>query len=383
MRVLNVCSILEPIKGGGMIERTFQMSRTLVKAGVECSLLITDLGLTEDRRKDLSDIKVLALPCIIKRFYIPKVSLELIRNIVKEVDIIHLMGHWSFLNALIYIYARLLHKPYVLCSAGSLSIYGRSKIFKRIYNFLIGNRIIKNASGLIAITKEEIAAFRFYGIRGEDVTIIPNGINVDDYVADDIKYFREKYKLGDYPLLLFLGRLNPIKGPDLLLQAFCQVKNSLLNYHLVFVGPDEGILTDLKKIALVAGISDRVHFLDYLGGKDKALSLRSAELVIIPSRREAMSIVVLEAGIVGKPVLLTNQCGFIEITEIGGGLVVEASAEGLEKGLIEILKDSDRLKLMGNNFRNYVLRRYTWNTIVNEHIDLYNKILQRRSNYRK
>ena len=122
MKILNVNISLDPVSGGGTAERTFQMSRFLAKTGVDCSILVTDQGLTPDRLKELQGIEVLACTCLSKRFYIPRRSYKKIWKLVERADIVHLMNHWSFLNALVYLMARALHKPYVVCPAGALPI---------------------------------------------------------------------------------------------------------------------------------------------------------------------------------------------------------------------------------------------------------------------
>jgi len=177
---------------------------------------------------------------------------------------------------------------------------------------------------------------------------------------------------------MFMGRLNDIKGPDLLLQAFCNLKNKLKDYHLVFAGPDGGMLAKLKAKVEEFKLNDRVRFLGYLGGVDKSQAYYAAELLAIPSRQEAMSIVVLEAGITGTPVLLTDQCGFDEIAHIGGGQVVPASVNGLQKGLVEILSNPTQLKLMGENLEKYIYEHFTWDAIIDKYMKLYYKILSEK-----
>jgi glycosyltransferase involved in cell wall biosynthesis len=175
--------------------------------------------------------------------------------------------------------------------------------------------------------------------------------------------------------MLFVGRLNSIKGPDLLLRAFCNVKDEYSNYHLVFVGPDGGMLSELKDMVIEFSASDRVHFLGYLGGADKSQAYQAADLLVIPSRQEAMSIVVLEAGITGTPVLLTDQCGFNEVASMSGGLVVQASVGELQKGLIEILRDPAKLKSMGTNLKKYTCEHFTWDSVISKYLTLYHQIL--------
>ncbi|MBU1052678.1 MAG: glycosyltransferase [Proteobacteria bacterium] len=374
MRILNVNMSLDPVTGGGGAERTFQLSRSLVKSGIECTVLTTDLGLTAERIKALDGVKVVALPCLLKRFYIPKFSYKKIKNIVKDADVVHLMGHWTFINALVYSIAHCLNKPYVVCPAGTLPIYGRSRIIKKIYNYVIGSKIIRNANGHIAIAVNEIDQFQTYGVEAGKTSIIPNGINVEDFQTANIADFRRKYGFGDAPFMLFVGRLNSIKGPDLLLRAFCNVKDKFSNYHLVFVGPDGGMLSELKDMVVESSASDRVHFLGYLGGADKSQAYHAADVLIIPSRQEAMSIVALEAGITGTPVLLTDQCGFDDIGAIDGGDVVPATVDGISRGLIENLKDPVKLKLKGENLKKYTLENFTWDSVICKYMTLFHQI---------
>lgn len=106
MQVLNVNVLLDPVTGGGTAERTFQMSRSLARAGVECVILTTDIGLTADRIRQLGDVRVITLPCISKRFFVVKFSWRQMKALVASVDVIHLMGHWSMLNVLVILLAR-------------------------------------------------------------------------------------------------------------------------------------------------------------------------------------------------------------------------------------------------------------------------------------
>jgi glycosyltransferase involved in cell wall biosynthesis len=375
MKILNVSNTIDAITGGGEAERSFQMSKFLAQSGADCRVLTIDTGLDDERKRFLGEGRVIALQCIFKRFYVPRFSFNQINTLVREADVIHLMGHWTFLNALVYYSIRKYNKPYVVCPAGALRIFGRSKLFKRIYNLVVGNRIIQNASMCIAVTPDETDSFIAYDVKQSRIHVIPNGIAETDFLADDSKSFREKFGLGVRPFILFVGRLNLIKGPDLLLKAFCEIQNQFSDVDLVFVGPDGGMLTELKNIVKNANASDRVHFLGYLGGVDKSHAYHAAEFLAIPSRHEAMSIVVLEAGVSEAPVLLTDQCGFNQIADVGGGWVVSATVEGLKNGLIEVISDAAKIKTASVKIKSYVLNNFTWTAIVQEYWKLYSSLL--------
>lgn len=370
MKVLNVSTTIDPVTGGGEAERTIQMSKYLAQSGADCQVLTVDTGLSIERKNFLGEGKVIALPCLLKRFYIPKFSFRVINEMVRDADIVHLMGHWTILNVLVYLAILKYKRPYVVCPAGALAVFGRSKLLKIFYNFIIGKKIIRNATMGIAVTPDEIKSFNAYGVNASKVCVIPNGIAESDYLSMDNQCFREKYNLGLRPFILFIGRLNVIKGPDLLLKAFCELKDIFSECNLVFGGPDGGMLAELKNMVSNNGVADRVHFVGYLGGVDKSHAYHAASFLAIPSRHEAMSIVVLEAGICGTPVLLTDQCGFNQIAD-NGGWVVPATIEGIKKGLIDILSHTSKLEYAGPKTKKYVMENFSWEVIIQEYWKLY------------
>lgn len=338
-------------------------------------ILTTDSGLMSGHLKNLQNLNVILLPTMIVRFFFPKFSYAKIKKIISDIDIIHLMNHWTLINALVYYIATRLHKPYVVCPAGALTIQGRSKIIKWLYNLIVGKNIIRHAKNCIAISPNEIEQFHAYGVSREKISHIPNGINPDDFRETDDVGFRKKFGLKEGPIILFMGRLNAIKGPDLLLHAFFLAKEKLHNFQLVFAGPDGGMLTELKRIVADQNMDKHVHFIGYVDGTDKSHAYHAADLLVIPSRKEAMSIVVLEAGITGTPVLLTDQCGFEDVAGVGGGMVVSATTDGLVKGLVEMLRDTGSLVTMGAKLKEHVTANFTWDIIIERYRVLYDEIL--------
>jgi glycosyltransferase involved in cell wall biosynthesis len=378
MRVLNVNAVLDAVSGGGTAERTFQLSRFLARAGAECAILTLDVGLSPERIAALHPVKVTALRCVMPRFYLFRLPEPRLDELVRWADVVHLMGHWTMINALVYWAAHKLGNPYVVCPAGALPIYGRSRTLKTAYNRIIGTRIIRNADTCVAIGSNEIAHFSSYGVSPDGIDLIPNGIDPDDFRNNDGESFRQKFGLSRAPFVLFLGRLNRIKGPDLLLTAFGSIAAALPDTHLVFAGPDNGMLGMLRQLATRFGIENRAHFIGPIRGQDKSRALHAACLLAVPSRQEAMSIVALEAGACGTPVLITDQCGFDEITESGGAIVVPADEAGLRGGLATLLKHPHELAIMGAKLREFVLQRYLWSHTAKRYLELFARVISAR-----
>ena len=377
MKVLNVNMSIDPVNGGGTAERTMMLSRFLGLSGIKCTILTTDAGTGfKGMIKELhyNNVNIVPLSCLLRRFYLPKFSMSKIMSLVRDADVVHIMGHWTVINVLVFIAIKIEGKPYAVCPAGTMPVYGRSKLLKILFNFIIGKKIIKNADAHIAISPDEIQHFAQYGVDRNKVTLIPNGVDASSFDVLNNGRFREKHGLVGTPFVLFFGRLNYIKGPDLLLEAFYGIKEEFNDVHLVFAGPDDGMLNKLQVMAEKYRLEERVHFVGYLGGDERAQAYFDADLLAIPSRQEAMSIVVLEAGITGTPVLITNQCGFDQVDEVGGGIVVDATVNAIQKGLTRLFRDRASLGEMGFELQKFTNKNYSWDVIGQKYIQLFKSI---------
>ena len=366
MHVLNVCYTIDLEAGSGTAERTLQISRHLAMRGLRCSVLTLAIGELPEATPGL---EVTALPCLSRRYFLPKITRQVVRTVARlvgEADVVHLMGHWSVLNALVYRHARRYGKPYLFSPAGTLAQAGRSLWLKRLYNALVGRRLVQNARGWIAVTPGEFEAFATYGVPAARVTVLPNGIAPAP--EPDAAALRAMHVLAPY--LLFVGRLHRVKGPDLLLEAFLAIAGRFPRHRLLFIGPDDGMREPLEETARRSGQGSRVVFLGYRAGAEKDAAYRCAELLVVPSRSEAMSLVALEAGIRGTPALVTDRCGFDELREIDPRLVAPASADGLASRMAALLEDADAPHRVGDRMRVFVQERYSWQRSIDGFVAL-------------
>lgn len=380
MKVLNVNHLLDPLTGGGTAERTFQISRFLAKAGVKITVLGLNIGLGQARSEDeFAGMNVVALRCLNPRYFVPWAPAGLIDNLVADADIVHLSGHWTVLNALVYRACRRKEKPFAFCPAGALTPFGRSLKLKRAYDVLVGRQLVRSAAVCVAITDQECGDFAPYGVPPERVTVIPNGIDPAQYAdfggPSAERNIRERFNIGSAPYIFFLGRLNAIKGPDLLLKAFFLIADQFPEFHLVFAGPDGGLQASLEKTAMQGPLQGKVHFSGYVANPEKNAALRAATLLAIPSRREAMSIVVLEAGICGTPALFTDTCGLEKIAAVGAGTMVEVSPTALATGLAKLLADPISMRDAAVRLETLVREKYLWEMQASRYATLYERTL--------
>lgn len=377
VRFLNVNVFLEPRSGGGTAERTFQLSRALRAQGVDTTIACLDVGALAERMVALDGIRVLALPCLEERFLLPQGRFRELAHEVRRADIVQLNNHWTALNAIVYLLARRAGKPWIVCPAGALPIFGRSPVLKHIYNRVVGKRLVRGAAAAVAITELEREQFEPYGRPAASVHVVPNGVAIEEFEDADVSAFRRAHGLGDTPLVLFMGRLNKIKGPDLLLDAFVRIRDAMPHHHLVFAGPDSRMRNALERTVHAAGLDRRVHFVGYVEGAVKASAYRAADLVVVPSRQEAMSIVALEAGACEKPVILTDRCGFDRVQTLGAGLVVPPQVDALADAMHCLLGQRAQRDRMGAALFALVKKEYTWEAAALRYIGIFEAIRAR------
>lgn len=378
MNILNVVSVFSAREGGGNAERAFQLSRAVTASPhIRCTVLTLDIGDAKARRNDLGLAELVVVPCVNKRFQIPLIRWGRLRDLVLRADVVHLMGYWSPLGVLTSLMARHLGVPYVICPAGALSLFGRSRSLKRAFNYLVGRRQLSHATGWIAVTASELPDFSSYGVDPKAVAIIPNGVEEPEPVFTSQPRSCVLSNTNSLPsqFVLFMGRLNLIKGPDLLLEAFGKISREFPDVDLLFAGPDEGMQSVLMRRATELGINVRVRFIGFVTGNRKIALYRSALLLVVPSRSEAMSIVAVEAGICGLPVLMTDQCGLNDIREIEPCLIVPANPDALAAGLRHALEDPECTRLWGLDWQAMVRKRFLWADISRQFLDYLRTLL--------
>ena len=102
---------------------------------------------------------------------------------------------------------------------------------------------------------------------------------------------------------------------------------------------------------------------------------RASDLLVVTSRQEAMSIVALEAGICGKCVLLTDQCGFDEIKNVDAHLEVPATVQGLVIGLKYLLCPTTDIVRIGLDLEQYISDKYLWEVLIHQYIEYYKELI--------
>jgi poly(glycerol-phosphate) alpha-glucosyltransferase len=312
----------------------------------------------------------------------PGISIDLARELkrsVREFDIVHIHAIWNFPTYYAMRSAYAAGIPYIIAPQGSFDPWAlRQNVWgKRLYGQLTEVPLFKRAACFQAVTASEARQIEAFGLR-VSTSVIPNGV-------DGRLLQREApslaTKLGLSPgqkTLLYLSRLHPKKGVDILIQAFGQISvNESLT--LVIAGGDagSGYSAKLRQLASQHGLGTRCIFLGEVKGGEKYEVLLGADFFALPSHSEGLPVAVIEAMAAGLPVLITSGCNLPEVGEWKAGRILAPTANKFATALIEMLRSPNEARRMAVNGRRLVKAKFTWETIARETRALYERFCMR------
>ena len=206
-----------------------------------------------------------------------------------------------------------------------------------------GRRSCRTRLEVIATSDMERQELLEGGIPAEKLAIRYNGIDVSSCTPLPPRgTFRSKWGIPpEQPLILFLSRLIPRKGADILIEAFAQACPE--SGYLVIAGPEGevGYRAYLEKRTRESSVEARVLFTGPLYDEDKKAALADADVFALPSRYENFGNAVAEAVASGVPVIVTNSCGIHSLMGGRAGLVIAPNKEELADALRQLIYDGD------------------------------------------
>jgi glycosyltransferase involved in cell wall biosynthesis len=277
-------------------------------------------------------------------------------------DLVHIHGLFSFACTAGAFWANRRGVPYLVRPLGVLNTWGirnRRPLLKRLSLHLIESRILANSAAAHFTTEQEMAEAKL-SAPGTRSVVIPNPvIEVDERAQQNAGLFFASYpELAGRRVVLFLSRLDPIKGIDLLLTAFARIRILLPDAVLVMAGKgDESFLAALRDQANQLGLQNDVVWVGFLEAEDKRAAFAAAYTYVLPSYSESFGIAIVEAMAHGVPVIVSDQVGIHrEIAKNGAGLVVKCDSTELERALFQMLSNPSLRQEMSANSRRMVAK---------------------------
>ena len=238
-------------------------------------------------------------------------------------------------------------------------------------------RLIQQADYIIASTNEErIQIIRHCGATPGQVRVIPCGIDLKLFKPQDQQQARLKLGLGHRePVLLFVGRLDPFKGPDLLLRSAAMMEEKA---QIVIVGgksSNDKDMQQLKELAVQLKISKRVHFIDAQPQYKLPVIYSAADVTVVPSYHESFGLAAVESLACSTPVVATRAGGLTTVIQNNQtGFLVPRCPGFFAERLDSLLQNPSMLKKMSMAARPSVLQ-FSWNNVANMVQNMYEDVM--------
>ena len=218
---------------------------------------------------------------------------------------------------------------------------------------------------------------RLFGLPFEKISVVPNGINYNNYENIEKDYdFRRQYAMDNEKIILYVGRLVYEKGIQHLISAMPKILQGYNDTKLLIVGKG-GMIDELKNQAYQLGIIDKVYFTGYLNSKDLKKMYKCADVAVFPSTYEPFGIVALEAMLAGIPTVVSDVGGLDEIVThtVDGMKSYTGNANSIADSVLTLLYDHRLCDQISKNARAKIKEQFNWNKIAQDTHYIYEKAI--------
>ena len=364
MKVLLVTTCIDK-SFGGPARSVPLLARGLSAAGVDVTLMVVRSDDMNDALLDGSGVKLKVLE---KGYKVREVR-EFIAQ--EKFDLVHGQAIWEPLCHFARVAATKCGVPFISTPRGSLEPWSlEQKRIKKLVAMLLYQKRDLNASVRIHATSTlEAENIRALGIK-TPIAVVPNCIDVDSLPC-------RTSTEGVKKQVLFLSRIHPKKGIEMLLDAWDAIHENFPDWNLVIAGNGDPIYTEELHGAISRmGLSRCVRMLPSRFGKDKLALYAESALFVLPSFSENFGVVIAEALACGVPVITTTNTPWELINGKHAGWCINLGQEELENALVEAMsKDLDELLKMGTKGSEFVRKAFSVPVIASATLKMYEAAL--------
>jgi glycosyltransferase involved in cell wall biosynthesis len=386
LRILHVISGLDP-ENGGPTFALVGLAEAQHRAGLDVSVMATwqiRSGFALADRLRAAGVKVELIGQAYGKLSRHPDLAAAVDRAVASADMLHVHALWEEIQHQAARAAQRRGVPYVVTPHGMLAPWsvaqGRwvHRWGKRAYLALRLRRNLDRAAAIHFTTPAERDLVAPMRLKARAL-VEPVGIAFSEFAdLPQRGLFRARYpQLGNRPMVLFLSRLSPQKGLDVLIPAFARLKDDAM---LVLAGPDyDNYGESVRRWVAEHGLQDRVIFTGMLHGVERVQAFRDADVFVLPSHHENFGIVVAEAMAAATPVVISREVNiWQEVVDAGAGAAVPGGAvDALAAELKRWLDDSAMRQAAGQKARAFAQSHYDWGRIARNWVGHYAALARR------
>ncbi len=382
MKVLQVSTYFLPVIGG-LENVVHNLSKALLNRGHEVHVLASNLTLTQEKidveRETIDGLSVLRIPCKKLRYGLEYPN-SLDRSLFEGFDVVHLHAHLSPFYLSAARRAKEAGIPVLLHFMAIDGVRTHRNPGVKFFGSLFESYSMKTYRDLIdvALAKSQVDYEKLTGPYGfPAVKMLPDGCPALCFERHEGRVFREKFGVASEKMILFLGRLHPLKGIDVLIKAAELVVKEHSDACFIIAGPDDGMMPEIIQIIEARGLGENVKTTGFLSEEEKLSALSTCRMLVIPSLSdivEVYSTVISEAFAQKKPVIASEIGGLSARVDDGrnGFLVRPYDHEQLAHRIMQLLADEALAERMGEEG---ILQVHSWDEVAAMAEEIYRETL--------
>ncbi|MBT9312824.1 hormogonium polysaccharide biosynthesis glycosyltransferase HpsP [Leptothoe kymatousa] len=393
LKVLQIVPSISLVYGGPS-QMVRGLSTSLAKQGAKVTVLTTDsngdegqapLAVPLNQPVATDGYETIYFRCApFRRYKFSLPLLQWLRQHGAQYDMAHIHALFSPVTSLAATVARRQQLPYILRPLGTLdpADLAKKKQFKQLYAALLEGPNIQGATALHFTSDQEAKVSERFGAQTRDI-VLPLGVVLPNFSCSEAeakRAIRQRYHIPDgVPIVLFMSRIDPKKGLDLLLPALEALHQSGQQFQFVLCGgnpQDQGYVDAIGEQIGKSALKHCTTVTGFVTGELKGQILQAADVFVLPSYYENFGIAVAEAMAAGKPVVISDQVHiWRDIQSSESGWVVPCDRTMLTQSLADALANVAECRRRGENAYRFAKENYSWDAIAARMVETYHQLL--------
>jgi len=388
MRILQIIPSISLVYGGPS-QMVLGLSAALAAKNIDVTIITTDsngdigqlpLDVPLNEPIQQNGYQIIYFRCYPWRRY--KFSFSLLQWLnenAPQFDLAHIHALFSPVTTVAATIARYHHLPYIIRPCGMLdpADLQKKKRLKQIYATLLERPNLAGAAAIHFTSKEEAKISERFGLGSTAKMPVPRDLVIPLGVTAGL--FPKRLRESQVPIILFMSRIEPKKGLDLLIPALESILGSGIEFHFILAGSnpqDADYETQIKVQIHNSSLAKYTTITGFVSGDLKVELLTKADLFVLPSYYENFGIAVAEAMAAGVPVVISDRIHIAEdIQQAEAGWVGPLEVGAIANSIKSALLNPQERQRRGLNGKEHAKKHYNWEAIAQQTIDAYQQIL--------
>ena len=334
---------------------------------------------------EIEGISILPIHCVSEKlgYYCPDAT-KIAKKILPDYDVVYCL-HWYYhLGMSFFKIADKLRIPFIIAAMAAFEkpAHNLKSSRKNILDLLYTKKLFKNAGGFHSVGDLETKTYTKLGADSKKIYRIDHGILSENFQIKKRTGILEKngIEISKHSYLYNIGRIDPKKGLEILLESFAKISKNHKNLFLVISGTGiKKYVDEIKELAQKLKINDLVKFTGFISDDEKLELYESAKLHVVTSHSDVHTTTAIESLAMGIPVVITKASDFPEIDEYKAGITVDSDSNSVCHAVEELLNDEEKLKEYSKNAKKLIDEKFLLKNKIKEYENMFKEVIK---NYR-